>query len=137
MRARLRIVLCKQIGVVSWRAGAAAVTATPRIARQAGLWYVGAKGDDSNMHGPMHSKDLESGLREADAWGLDEFAPLTLNCVEELQSVVRRVHCVGLQKIGHLDKLLYMLARWGEGIKAKALEQFWFCCTRQACASDS
>ena len=70
-------------------------------------------------------KELAWGLRESGRWAQERFHPLGLDFLSQIQSIVRMVHGVAFEKLKHLNRLPYLLARWGEGhIKTLALEQF-------------
>ena len=71
------------------------------------------------------SRQLNAGLLEAESWGPSEFHPLDIEFMSECQGVVRLVVGVAFEKLRFLDRLPYLLARWGEGnIRERALEQF-------------
>ena len=74
---------------------------------------------------PHACREFSSGLQEAESWQEDEFLPLGIEFVDQCQAAVRLVCGLGRSKLAHLDKVPYLLARWGEGgIKEQALEQF-------------
>ena len=74
---------------------------------------------------PHAVRELRLGLREAESWGPDEYAPLPLQFVDTAQGAARLAHGLALEKLKHLDRLPYLLARWGEGgVKEQALAQF-------------
>ena len=74
---------------------------------------------------PHALRELRSGVREAESWTEAEFSPLGLDFISEGQSMAQMASGVALVKLKHLDRLPYLLARWGEGnVKDRALEQF-------------
>ena len=69
-------------------------------------------------------RELRHGTKEAESWGPYEFEPLGLDFLSEVQSVARMTRSVALEKLKILTKLPYLLARWGQGIKDQAIEQW-------------
>ena len=74
---------------------------------------------------PHAVRELDAGLADAQTWEVTEFAPLQFNFTSQVLAAVRMTHAVAFKKLQYLDRVPYVLARWGEGgIKEKALSQF-------------